>query len=216
MIGRLIGSVSVDSDGTAIVDVHGVGYEVIVPLGTLGRAHTDDAGRATLWIHTHVREDVLSLFGFATESDRLAFRTLLGVSSVGPKMAIGVLSALPAPELGRAIARKDIGKLTAISGIGKKTAERLLLELKDKVPNLESASDARSAASNASDTSRAVGASASADIPGVTNRDLVLRALVNMGYRPSEAERAVEPMTDRLETTPLATLVKEALAALSK
>ena len=137
MIGRLTGRITQEDDGTIVCDVNGVGYELVVPLGTLGRCATDADGRATLFVHSHVREDQLSLFGFATEGDRLAFRTLIGVSNVGPKTAIAVLSSLPAPDLGQAIARKELGRLTSISGIGKKTAERLLLELKDKVPILE-------------------------------------------------------------------------------
>src|SRR5205085_11826831 len=108
-------------------------------VGTVGSATTDAEGRVTFFVHTHVREDQLALFGFATEGDRLAFRTLIGVSNVGPKTAIAVLSSLPAPELGQAIARKELGRLTSISGVGKNTAERLLLELKDKLPILEAA-----------------------------------------------------------------------------
>src|SRR5262249_8764442 len=139
MIGRLSGRVIEEGDGTTVLDVNGVGYELVTPLGTIGRARPDGEGRVTLFVHTHVREDQLSLFGFASEGDRLAFRTLIGVSSVGPKTAIAVLSALPAHELGLAIARKELGKLTSISGIGKKTAERLLLELKDKLTVLQAA-----------------------------------------------------------------------------
>ena len=110
MIGRLTGHVTQEDDGNVVVDVNGVGYELVVPLGTIGRAKADGEGRSTLFVHTHVREDVFSLFGFATEGDRLAFRTLIGVSSVGPKTAIAVLSALPAPDLGQAIARKELSE----------------------------------------------------------------------------------------------------------
>src|SRR5690606_20868371 len=128
-------------------------------------------GRITLFVHTHVREDVLALFGFATEADRLAFRTLIGVSSVGPKTAVAVLSALPAPELGLAIARKELGKLTAISGIGKKTAERLLLELKDKLSILEAGGPAPAPAGGPRPA------------PASSATELVARALTHMGYR---------------------------------
>jgi Holliday junction DNA helicase RuvA len=134
MIGRLTGKVAHQAaDGTVIVDVGGVGYEVLVPLGTVGRVSVDPDEVATLWVHTHAREDALLLFGFASESEREAFRTLIGVSGVGPKTALAVLSALPADELQRAIQAKDLGRLTRISGIGKKTAERLVLELRDKL-----------------------------------------------------------------------------------
>ena len=207
MIGRLTGTVEQEDDGTLVVDVAGVGYEVIAPLGTVGRAKTDAAGRATFFVHTHVREDQLTLFAFATEGDRLAFRTLIGVSNVGPKTAIAVLSALPAADLGLAIARKELGKLTSIGGVGKKTAERLLLELKDKLPIFEAAGGTASLPA------------ATPDAPKRTsNADVLASALVNMGYRPAEAERAVEQLgrDDKLGSLPLPDLVKEALAVLSK
>src|SRR3954471_6600235 len=133
MIGRLTGIPLSDEDGALVIDVHGVGYEVSAPLGTAGRAARDAEGRVTIYVHTHVREDALMLFGFAMESERHAFRTLIGVSNVGPKTALAVLSALPAADLARAIAAKDVARLTAISGVGKKTAERLVLELRDKL-----------------------------------------------------------------------------------
>ena len=210
MIGRLTGRVTQEDDGNVVVDVGGVGYELVVPLGTIGRAMTDDEGRATLFVHTHVREDVFSLFGFATEGDRVAFRTLIGVSSVGPKTAIAVLSALPAPDLGQAIARKELGKLTSITGIGKKTAERLLLELKDKVPILQAAGPRSATTGNAAEA-----ASAAAPSEHRTG-DLLARALVNMGYRQGEADRAIEQLGAKIGEMPLPELLKEALAVLSK
>ena len=206
MIGRLTGKVLEEADGGTVVDVNGVGYEVIVPLGTLGRAGRDAEDRVTLFVHTHVREDVFSLFGFASDADRLAFRTLISVSSVGPKTAIQVLSSLPAPELGQAIARKELGKLTSIPGIGKKTAERLLLELKDKLPVLEGAA-----------VRPAAGATATpAAAPSSSSKELLTRALLNMGYRQAEAERAVDQLSPKLGELPMAELVKEALAFLAK
>jgi Holliday junction DNA helicase RuvA len=205
MIGRLTGTVTQEDDGMIVVDVNGVGYEVIAPLGTVGRITPHADGRLTLFIHTHVREDVFSLFGFASEGDRLAFRTLIGVASVGPKTAIAVLSSLPAAELGQAIARKELGRLTAVPGIGKKTAERLLLELKDKIPLLEAAGPR--------------GAQPAAATPAkASNADLLTSALVNMGYKPGEAERAIEQIgrDGKLAELALADLLREALAVLSK
>ena len=207
MIGRLTGHVTQEDDGNVVVDVAGVGYELVVPLGTVGRAKADAEGRSTLFVHTHVREDVLSLFGFATEGDRVAFRTLIGVSSVGPKTAIQVLSALPSPDLGQAIARKELGKLTGIPGIGKKTAERLLLELKDKVPILEAAGP-RGTAGGAGGAPIGVSSSSTGELLG--------RALVNMGYRQVEADRAIEQLGPKVGELPLPELLKEALAVLSK
>jgi Holliday junction DNA helicase RuvA len=205
MIGRLTGKVIEEDDGTTVLDVNGVGYELVTPLGTIGRCKGDPEGRITLFVHTHVREDQLSLFGFASEGDRLAFRTLIGVSSVGPKTAISVLSALPAHELGQAIARKELGKLTSISGIGKKTAERLLLELKDKLSILQAAPPRAE-----------MGGVLAAAPPPSSNGELLSRALVNMGYKAGEADRAIEQLGGKVVELPLPDLLKEALAVLSK
>jgi Holliday junction DNA helicase RuvA len=208
MIGRLVGHVVAAEEVDAVVlDVGGVGYELTVPLGTVGRATTDGEGRTTLFVHTHAREDALVLFGFATESDRVAFRTLIGVSSVGPKTAIAVLSVLPGPELARAISAKDVGKLTSVPGIGKKTAERLLLELRDKI----AVTGAMAAPSPASRTGTAPAAP-----PTSGNGELLVSALTRMGYRPSEAERAVTTLGARVSDMPLADAVREALAFLAK
>ena len=206
MIGRLTGRVIEEEDGSTILDVNGVGYELVVPIGTIGRAKVDAEGRTTLFVHTHVREDIFSLFGFASEGDRLAFRTLIGVSSVGPKMAIAVLSALPAHELGQAIARKELGKLTSISGIGKKTAERLLLELKDKLAILEAAPPSHPGGPKIT----------VASTPSSANADVLSRALVGLGYKPAEADRAIEQLGDKMYEMPIAELIKEALSVLSK
>ncbi|MFO0641663.1 MAG: Holliday junction branch migration protein RuvA [Polyangiaceae bacterium] len=203
MIGRLTGFLSEDDDGALLVDVGGVGYEVVAPLGTRGRAKTESDGRATLFVHTHVREDALQLFGFATEVDRFAFRTLIGVSSVGPKTAVGILSALPAHDLARAIARKELATLTAVSGVGKKTAERLLLELKDKLPQGPGAGPAAPATSSPARPSSAQG-------------DLLSGALVKMGYKQVEADRTVALLGSRLTEADLPTLLREALALLAK
>jgi holliday junction DNA helicase RuvA len=208
VIGRLTGKVTQEDDGALVVDVNGVGYELVAPIGTVGRATTDEAGRVTFYVHTHVREDQITLFGFASDGDRLAFRTLIGVSNVGPKTAIAVLSSLPASDLGQAIARKELGRLTSISGVGKKTAERLLLELKDKVPILE-----------ASAPRKAAGVSVTPVAARPQTADLLAGALVNMGYRGSEADRAIEQLGAKIggaEEMPLPDLIKEALAVLSK
>ncbi len=204
MIGRLTGTiVAEDGDGTVIVDVGGVGYEVFVPAGAAARA-TTEGGKATFHVHTHAREDALILFGFATVADRTAFRSLIGVSNVGPKTAIAVLSALPADELARAVAARDVGKLVRIPGIGKKTAERLVLELRDRM--IAAPAGAVGAAPPAERT--APGAQA--------QRDVLTSALTRMGYRPAEAERAAQALGPKVETATLADLVREALAILAK
>lgn len=212
MIGRLTGQVvTAEQDDGIVVDVGGVGYELTVPLGTVGRAATTPEGKTTLFVHTHAREDALVLFGFATESDRIAFRTLIGVSSVGPKTAIALLGMLPAPDLARAIAAKDVSKLTSVPGIGKKTAERLLLELRDKlaVATLGSAGSAPGKVGAAEPDAGAVRG------PG-GNAELVVSALTRMGYRPAEAERAVQALGPEVTEAPLADSLREALALLAK
>jgi Holliday junction DNA helicase RuvA len=206
MIGRLTGKViAQEPDGGIVLDVGGVGYELAAPIGTLGRARGDDAGRVTLWVHTHVREDALSLFGFADENERGAFRALIGVSNVGPKIAVAVLGALPSAELALAIARRDLSALTSISGIGKKIAERLLLELRDKLPLLPP-------------TSAAGGAAAAGDaLPprADADADRLRTALTGMGFRPAEADRAIATLGERVHA-PLPELLREALSLLAK
>jgi Holliday junction DNA helicase RuvA len=203
VIGRLAGRVvTQEADGSVVLDVGGVGYELALPLGTLGRTHADGAGRVTLWVHTHVREDALALFGFADDTERGAFRALLGVSNVGPKIAVAVLGALPAAELARAVARRDLAAMTKIPGIGKKIAERLLLELRDKLPaSVASATPATAAAANGAPS-------------GGSER--LRSALTGMGFKPSEAERAVAAVADRENAVPLEAMLRDALALLAK
>ena len=134
MIGRLVGRIVEESaDGSLVLDVRGVGYELIVPLGTVGRAAPDAEGAITLFVHTHVREDAFLLYGFASREDRAVFRQLIGISSIGPKIALNILGALPVAELSAAVHREETAKLTRVPGVGKKTAERIVLELKDKL-----------------------------------------------------------------------------------
>ena len=216
MIGRLRGTViAEEADGIVVIDVAGVGYEVSTPLGTIGRAGgpggASDGMTVTLFIHTHVREDALVLFGFASDLDRVAFRTLIGVSSVGPKTAIGILSALPGPELARAIAAKDLGKLTTISGIGKKTAERLLLELRDKLPVTRDGTDAAGPM-----TLGTPAAARSGRASRSPNGELLARALMNLGYKNTEADRAVTSLEARLDSAPMAELIRDSLALLAR
>jgi Holliday junction DNA helicase RuvA len=204
VIGRLTGKVEQEDDGSVLLDVHGVGYELSVPLGTIGRAKADGAGNVTLFVHTHAREDALVLFGFASADDRLAFRTLIGISNVGPKTAVQILSALPSNDLARAVASKDVQMLTSIPGVGKKTAERLMLELGDKLSSMPAPTPAGKAAAAAP----AAGPSKPAEV--------LLSALTRMGYRTAEAERAVASIGPRVEDQPLESLLREALALLSK
>lgn len=203
MIGRLFGKLaSHDEDGSLVIDVNGVGYELLAPLGTPGRVLPDSSGRDVYFIHTHVREDALILFGFATERERTTFRMLIGVSNIGPKTAIAILSALSPDDLARAVALEEIERLTAVSGIGKKTAERVVLELRGKLW-VDAAAEARPKMTS--------------NVVKSGKGDLLLSALTGMGYRSNEAERAVAQLKERTEADPpLADLVKEALLFLSR
>jgi Holliday junction DNA helicase RuvA len=205
MIGRLTGRILAEEpDGAVVIDVGGVGYELLAPLGAVGRAKVEEDGRLTFFVHTHAREDALTLFGFANDADRAAFRMLIGVSNVGPKTGLAVLSALPANDLATAIAAKDVAQLTRIPGIGKKTAERLVLELRDKL-------------TRASSIGRAVtGSLANQETTPASPREVLLGALTRMGYRPAEAERAVLGLGPRVATEPLPDLVRDALSILAK
>ena len=134
MIGRLRGLVVVESpDGVVVVDVQGVGYEVMVPLGSLGRAARDAHDAVTLHIVTNVREDAITLFGFANEHERATFRVLTTVAGIGPRIAVSILGALPPQELAGAVARNDVKRLQTVPGVGRRLAERIALELKDKL-----------------------------------------------------------------------------------
>jgi Holliday junction DNA helicase RuvA len=198
LIGRLVGTVVAQADSTWTVDVAGVGYEVQVPRGTSVRSGSNpsESARITLYVHTHVREDTLDLFGFATELERSVFRLLITIPNVGPKTALGILSALPPPELASAVADQDLGRLTSVSGIGKKTAERLILELKEKLPRVAELRTPASTERRGDDAGRLLG------------------ALTNMGFRAPEAERAVASLGDRMGKEPLSDLLKAALAKL--
>jgi Holliday junction DNA helicase RuvA len=150
-----------------------------------------------------VREDALLLYAFATPEDKAASRVLISVSNVGPKIALALLSAMPADDLARTLAKKDLARLVAVPGVGRKTAERLMLELKDKLalPALP----------------REPARSGTANIDGAPNNgELLASALTRMGYRPAEAERAIAQLSSRLEAEPLQILLREALALLAR
>jgi len=197
VIGRLRGVVvQRGSDGSCVVDVGGVGYEVFVPLGTLGGLPQPPEA-ATLHIHTHVREDALVLYGFASAVDRDMFRTMLGVSGVGPRLALAVLGTVGSRGLRVAIATGDRAGLKGIPGVGNKTAERLLLELKDRLPPL--------AAGEAAGVVAPLGAA-----PPTGPLAAVSSALVHMGFKPGEAERAVS-MIHEVDGRSAEELLREAL-----
>jgi Holliday junction DNA helicase RuvA len=156
-----------------VVDVGGVGYDVQVPLSTF-YAVGDVGARVALRIHTHVREDALQLFGFATPLEQSLFERLIAISGIGPRVALAVLSGIEPESLVRAIRDADLGRLTSIPGVGKKTAERLVVEMRDRLPKM-----------------------AETIPPGVSSaaddlRSDVLSALANLGYQRAAAERGLE------------------------
>lgn len=214
MIGRLKGSVAHESpDGTLVIDVQGVGYEVLAPLGTLGRAPRDESGRVTLLIHTHVREDAIVLYGFSDERERAAFRLLIGVAGVGPKIAVSILGSLPAAELMGAVARGDVKRFQAVPGVGKKIAERLALELKDKFAS-GVFSDLVAPATRHNGVSAFPAATANAARAPAGPMSRLVSTLIGLGFKPAEAERAAAELKGR-EDEPLDALVREALKLLT-
>lgn len=174
MIAQLRGRLVRKETQEAIVDVQGVGYRVTIPLSTFYRIG-DPGQEVALLTHTHVREDTLALFGFLTATEQALFERLISVSGVGPKVAIAILSGIEAPDLVAALRTSDVLRLTRIPGVGKKTAERLVLELKDKVQGLVAAEPEQ----------------APAVAPGTARDDLV-SALVHLGYSRPEAEKGVD------------------------
>jgi holliday junction DNA helicase RuvA len=175
MIAFLRGQVVDKQPNRLIVDVQGVGYEVHVPLSTFYEAG-DQGADITLRVHTHVREDALQLYGFLTVFEQQVFERLIGISGIGPKLAIAVLSGIDPGELVGAVRRGDVARLTTIPGIGKKTAERIVLELRDRLKQLDAAPAAE----------------APTAAPVDRLRDDLVSALVNLGYHRPQAERTVE------------------------
>jgi Holliday junction DNA helicase RuvA len=173
MIAQLAGALASKSPDYLVVDVHGVGFQVFVSLNSFYRL--PEPGHAVqLFVHTHVRDDALQLYGFVDRTEKEVFLLLVSVSGIGPRLALNILSGTPVEELQRALEAGDLVRLVAIPGVGKKTAERLVVELRDKIKLLKSAVGG--------DNGRATtGLEAEA-----------VSALVNLGYRQSEAERAVK------------------------
>ena len=203
MIGRLSGTIEHRGvDGSVIVDVNGVGYEVFLPVGSAGRAASEPGQIVTLHIHTHVREDTMTLFGFGTAEDRAAFRALLKVNSIGPKLALAILGTMNASELQDAIARQDKTTLAGIPGVGKRTVERMLVDLQGKL-------DSVAATGKTGLRLRAVPGP-----PGPAS-DTVIGALVQMGYKRSEAEAAVGSAIVASSDDHVEGLLRAALSALS-
>jgi len=198
VIGRLSGLIARKAPQTVVLDVHGVGYQVTIPLSTFYTL-AGEGEAAVLEISTQVREDAITLFGFATSREKTLFEQLISVSKVGPKLATAVLSGIAVEELCAAISTGNVARLATVPGIGLKTAERLVLELRGKVQALAAA-----------EAPAATGAGA----PGSLAADDAVAALVNLGYRPKDAERAVGRAAREGDSS-LEAIIRRALSILS-
>jgi Holliday junction DNA helicase RuvA len=202
MIAHLRGTLLVKHPNQAIVETHGVGYDVVISVPTFSEMPAAGS-EVALHIHTHVREDALSLYGFLRLAEKHLFEKLLTVSGIGPKLAITILSGMPADEMVTAIRGGDLARLTRIPGIGKKTAERMVLELREKL-----------AATTGTDVAGPVQTS--------PVEEDVVSALVNLGYQRAAAEKALlsargaEAIPAKAGEKNFDTLFREALGALSK
>lgn len=193
MIARLHGTLLDKHVPRLVVDVGGVGYDVLVPLSTFYEVG-DPGARVVLRIHTHVREDALQLYGFSTPLEQLLFERLIAVSGIGPKLALAVLSGIESAELVRAVKQNDLARLTRVPGIGRKTAERLVIELRDRLPDA------------------AAEPAAAADGGGV--RDDLLSALVNLGYQRQAVEKTIDAVLRKATSQDFETLLRDVLKSL--
>jgi len=194
MIAHLTGILAEKTPDQLVVDVSGVGYQVFVSLQTFYRLPPLHE-RVNLHVHTHLREDALQLYGFLEEKEKTTFLLLKGVTGIGPRLALNILSGIPVDELEGALRASDVTRLVAVPGVGKKTAERLVVELREKVGAIENGH---------------------AGVPGEPTplSAEAVSALVNLGYRRAEAEKAVRDVLRR-GITVIADLIREALRSLS-
>jgi holliday junction DNA helicase RuvA len=201
MIAALTGRLAHKAPSQVTLDVHGVGYEVFIPLSTF-YALPEINESASLSVYTHLREDAIQLYGFVTALEKDSFILLTSISGIGPKLALSVLSALNVPDLVSAIQAGDVEKLASVPGIGKKTAARIALELKDKVERLRVAP---------SPIQQAVSG------PLGRLQDDALSALVNLGYRAADVKEAIKRAAQvRPEPIPLTELIREVLKDLAR
>jgi Holliday junction DNA helicase RuvA len=205
MIARLVGTLLEKQPGAAIIDVGGVGYQLSIPTSTFDELG-DPGTRVQLHVHTHVREDAIALFGFHTPLEKDIFCRLIGISGVGPRTALAVLSGVGATRLLSAVRERDVVRLSSVPGIGRKTAERIVLDLADRI---ESLSRWLQSGTGAGDDD----ASASGDL----RQDLV-SALVNLGYNARVAAEAAGQVlkTSDAPAAPFQVLLRESLRILSR
>jgi Holliday junction DNA helicase RuvA len=199
VIARLRGEVAEIGEDRLCVDVHGVGYDVAVPTRVLAAVRPGEP--VTLLVHTHVREDAILLYGFASPRDKATFELLLGISGIGPKLALACLSGMSAEDLGRAVNANDVRALSGIPGVGKKTAERMVLELRGKLAFTPSGAGV-------------VPVAPTAAAPAAS--DPLVLALGQLGYRRQEIDPVLARLTEAgLDAAPLGDRVAAALRMLS-
>jgi holliday junction DNA helicase RuvA len=196
MIAHLRGKLLAKHPNQAIVETGGVGYDVTISVPTFSDLPTV-GGEVTLHIHTHVREDLIALYGFLRPAEKRLFERLITVSGIGPKLAITILSGMAADEMVNAIRGNDVARLTRIPGIGKKTAERMVLELRDKLP------------------SEGVAESPAMPAMSAVEED-VLSALMNLGYQRAAAERALASVEKNGKGSSFEVMFRQTLGVLSK
>jgi Holliday junction DNA helicase RuvA len=207
MIAHLSGTLLSKQATSAIVDVNGVGYEITIPVSTFYDLE-EPGSKVQLRIYTHVREDALQLYGFKTARERELFLRLISVSGIGPKLGITLLSGMSADEMIASIRTNNLARLTLIPGVGRKTAERLVVELRDKVASLSSP-----------ELEEELGAKTSAGI-GIPSEDSmrsdVLSALLNLGYQRNSAEKAVTSAVDEGGDISVELILRRSLRKLAK
>ena len=200
MIAHIQGRLHFKSPENLIIDVDGIGYQVHVPLTTFYEL-PDIGNTVALHIHTHVREDALQLYGFQAQEEKALFIRLMGVAGIGPRLAVNILSGISPAELAECLVQGDLARLISIPGVGRKTAERIMVEMRDKLPAL------------AADRDIALSVKYAAD-EAVMND--AVSALVNLGYKKGVAQRAIDGARQRLEgEINLESLLKESLRALA-
>jgi Holliday junction DNA helicase RuvA len=196
MIAHLRGKLLAKHPNQAIVETAGVGYEINISVPTFS-ALPGAGSDVALHIHTHVREDLIALYGFVAPAEKRLFEKLITVSGIGPKLAMTILSGMAADEMARAIRGNDVARLTRIPGIGKKTAERMVLELRDKLPEIAASSEQAIPVMNAVEED-------------------VLSALVNLGYQRPVAEKALAGVAKNGSGASFDAMFRQALGLLSK
>jgi Holliday junction DNA helicase RuvA len=196
MIAHLRGRLLAKHPNQVVIETAGVGYDVTISIPTFSDL-PNIGGEVALHIHTHVREDLIALYGFLKPAEKQLFEKLITVSGIGPKLAITILSGMAADEMVGAIRGNDIARLTRIPGIGKKTAERMVLELRDKLPPA------------------GVGEAAAVPVMSVTEED-VLSALVNLGYPRAAVERALASVVTNVKDGSFEVMFRDALAVLAR